>query len=413
MLYYYWQLISLRSPVTPLTDHEYMTLPTEQDSRYSSTLLSRVLAIGLVGLGSLSLVPTAAAHGGSANAGTLHWIFLGITLLGVSIIGMSLHFGQTHWADSPQRTIKSLLVGAVIAMGGTIAVIQIQIEPIGTTPTTLEWYPLLAGIVGTSILTASLLGGVVRWPNHPRYTLLGMLFGLWVLYPAVMPRSGYTNPLGYLLVVAVPLVVGYIFWRDVSPAVIDQFSRHVGSVVAVLFTIFFLFSAGLFTVNPDDGVNGPTDAFLTTASFVNPLVVWPAIEFYLPSIPLSGALSIGTVTVIGLLVALIGTNTALMTTVWQRDIKLSSTVGAGGTVATTGATACCCCGPAVYAIASAILGMSASPLYWAFLAPSSPLGALFFVGAVTLLTGSSVRLTRSLNDAGVCGRPGNHRVVTE
>jgi len=49
----------------------------------------------------------------------------------------------------------------------------------------------------------------------------------------------------------------------------------------------FLFSAGLFTVNPDEGVNTPTEAFVATASFANPLVVWPAVEFYLPAIPLS------------------------------------------------------------------------------------------------------------------------------
>jgi hypothetical protein len=369
-----------------------------------------------VGLGATSVAQPAAAHGGTAHAGTPHWIFLGISLVGVSIVALSIYFGRTHWADAPQRTIKSLLVGAVIAMVGTIAVIQIQIEPIGSTPTALDWYPVFAVIAGGSILMASFFGGLVRWPTKPRYTVLGILLGLWVLYPAVLPGAGYTNPLGYLLVVAVPLVVGYIFWRDVSPAlstsVIDAFSRRVGSVVAVLFTIFFLFSAGLFTVNPDEGVNAPTEAFMTTASFANPLVVWPAVEFYLPAISLSGALSVGTALVIGLLAVLIGLNMALMTTVWQRDLRLSTTVGAGGTVATTGATACCCCGPAVYAITSAVLGVSASPLYWAFLAPTSPLGALFFVGAVALLTSSSVQLTRSLHDAGECDWPRDHRLTT-
>lgn len=382
-------------------------LDTHQHSSATSRIRRVVLSV-LLGIGATGVAQPAAAHGGTAHAGMPHWVFLGLTLLGVGIVALSIYFGRTRWAAAPKRTIKSLLVGAVIAMIGTIAVIQIQIEPVGTTPAALEWYPLFAVIVGGSILTASLFGGLVRWPTRPRYPLLGVLLGLWVLYPAVLPGAGYTNPLGYLLVVVVPLTVGYIFWRDVSPAlsstVVDAFSRRVGGVVATLFTIFFLFSAGLFTVNPDEGVNAPTEAFVTTASFANPLVIWPAVEFYLPSIPLSGALSIGTALVIGLLAALIGINTALMTTVWQRDIQLSTTVGAGGTVATTGATACCCCGPAVYAIASAILGVSASPLYWAFLAPSSPLGALFFVGAVVLLTASSVRLTHSLNDAGICER---------
>lgn len=380
---------------------------TETSKQASATSTIRRIGIwGLGGLGATSFARPAAAHGGTAHAGTPHWIFLGISLVGVALIALSIYFGRTRWADAPRRTIKSLLVGAVIAMVGTVAVIQIQIEPIGTTPTALEWYPIFAVIAGGSILTASFFGGLVRWPTRPRYTVLGILLGVWVLYPAVLPGAGYTNPVGYLLVLAVPLVVGYIFWQDVSPAlstaVVDTFSRRVGTLVAVLFTVFFLFSAGLFTVNPEEGVNAPTEAFVTTASFANPLVVWPAVEFYLPAIPLSGALSVGTAVVIGLLAVLIGLNTALMTTVWQRDLQLSTTVGAGGTVATTGATACCCCGPAVYAIASAVLGVSASPLYWAFLAPTSPLGALFFVGAVALLTSSSVQLTRSLISAGVC-----------
>jgi hypothetical protein len=389
---------------------------TEMSKQASATSTIRRIGIwGFVGLGTTSVARPAAAHGGTAHAGTPHWIFLGISLVGVGLIALSIYFGRTRWVDTPRRTIKSLLVGAVIAVVGTIAVIQIQIEPIGTTPTALEWYPVVAVIAGGGILTASFFGGLVCWPTRPRYTVLGIHLGVWVLYPAVMPGAGYTNPLGYYLVVAVPLVIGYIFWRDVSPAlsptVVDAFSRRVGTLVAVLFTVFFLFSAGLFTVNPDEGVNAPTEAFVTTASFANPLVVWPAVEFYLPAIPLSGALSVGTAVVIGLLAVLVGLNTALMTTVWQRDLQLSTTVGAGGTVATTGATACCCCGPAVYAIASAVLGVSASPLYWAFLAPTSPLGALFFVGAVALLTGSSVQLTRSLHDAGVCDRSSGHRLT--
>ena len=222
--------------------------------RHSSYALRRLFVLGLVGLGNLVMTPTAAAHDGAAYAGTPHWVFLGITLLGVGFIGVNIWLGRTRWTDVSRRTIKSLLAGGVIAMVGAIAVIQIQIEPIGTTPTALEWYPLLAVIIGGGILIASLLAGLLRWPTRPRYTILGILLGLWVQYPAVMPDAGYTHPLGYLLVRTIPLVVGYIFWRDVSPAlsttVIDAFSRHVGAVVAALFTVFFLFSAGLFTVIP-------------------------------------------------------------------------------------------------------------------------------------------------------------------
>lgn len=296
--------------------------------------------------------------------------------------------------------IKSVLVGTMITMVGTLGVTQIQIEPIGTTPTAHEWYPLLAGGAGVTVLAASLLGGWLRLPRRPRYTILGLLLGAWILYPVVMSNDGYTHPLGYVLVVAVPAIVGYIIWCDVSPAlstdILDQFARRVGMVVAPLFAAFFLFSAGLFTVNPEDGANALTEAFVTAASFVNPLVVWPAVEFYLPSIPLAGALSVGTALLIGLLTTLIGVNTTLLTTVWQWNIAFSGSQGVFGVVATTGATACCCCGPVVYAIARVTLGLSATPLYWAFVSPSSP------VGALTLLTGSAIQLSGALDQAGLC-----------
>lgn len=291
-------------------------------------------------------------------------------------------------------------------MLGTIGVIQLQIEPIGTTPTAREWYPLIAGIAGVSILLTSLGLASWRWPDRPRYPLLGTLLGVWVLYPVGMPNVGYTHPLGYLVVVAVPLVAGYIQGYDVRPAltrdVIDPLSRRVGLVVAGVFAVFFLFSAGLFSVNPDQGVNGPTQAFVTTVSFANPLVVWPAVEFYLPSIPLVGALSVGTALIIGLLTGLIGINTSLITAFWQRDIALSPSSSVVGAVATTGATACCCCGPAMYAIASGVFGVTASPLYWTFIDPAPPIGALFFAGAVVFLTGSTIRLATRLDTAGIC-----------
>ena len=116
-----------------------MSDPTEtlqQSSRVSS--VRRIVIRALVGLGATSVARPVSAHGGTAHAGTPHWIFLGISLVGVAIIALSIYFGRTSWADAPRRTIKSLLVGAVIAMIGTIAVTQIQIEPVGSTPTALE-----------------------------------------------------------------------------------------------------------------------------------------------------------------------------------------------------------------------------------------------------------------------------------
>jgi hypothetical protein len=304
------------------------------------------------------------------------------------------------WKNRPRLVATGFLCGLGITLLGTIAVIQIQIEPIGTTPTLHEWFPFLAGAVSLLVVMGSVFLGISRWPARPEYTALGLALGVWIGYPALLPNSGYRHPLGYLLVSLVPLLVGLILWRDVWPAIrattIDGLSRRAGIVVSGMFGIFFLFSTGLFTVNPEEGITAPSEAFVTTASFANPLVVWPAIEFYLPSIPLAGALSVGTAILIGLLAGLVGLNAALLTTLWRGGVELSSSDGLLGGFATTGATACCCCGPSLYAIASVFLGVSASPLYWAFIDPASPLGTLFFVAAVGLLLSSSIRFARNL-----------------
>lgn len=369
-------------------------------------ILSQLITSVVVAGGTLTMVPTAAAHEGSVHASTPHWTLLAVAVGGLGIVGGSVFLGRTVWTDRPQRTVAGLLIGLVVTMVGTIGLTQIQVEPIGTTPVGRDWFPLIAGVGGFGILTASFVLGMRRWPERPRYSILGILLGLWVMYPVLVPGSGYMHPLGYFIVAVVPLAVGYILWTDVRSAltqeVIDPLAQRVSVVVAMLVTVFLLFSAGLFTVNPDEGVNVPMRAFVTVAEFADPLVVWPAIEFYLPWIPLAGAMSVGTILLIGLLVGLVGVNTMLTTTVWQRDLAMESSGGVLGAIATTGATACCCCGPAVYAIASAILGVSASPLYWAFIDPSSPVGALFFVGAVVLLTGSSIQLASALAEPDVC-----------
>lgn len=351
------------------------------------------------------MVPTVAAHEGSVQTGTPHWALLGVVVVGLSIIGGSVLLDRTVWKNRPYRTLSTLLVGLIITISGGIGLTQIQIEPIRTTPVARQWFPILAIIAGIGILTATLILSLRRWPHHPRYSLLGALLGLWVLYPTLVPGSGLTHPLGYLITVAVPLTVGYLLWQDVWPALsqvgTDALVQRMSLLVASLVTVFLLFSAGLFTVNPDMGVNAPTTAFVTIAEFADPLVVWPAIEFYLPLIPLSGAMSVGTALLIGLLVGLVAANTALVTTVWQRNLSVDSAGGVLGTVATTGATACCCCGPAAYALTSSIFGLTASPLYWAFVDPTSPVGSLFFVGAVGLLTRNAIELSNSLYETGV------------
>lgn len=364
-----------------------------------------VLRTTVLVLLALAAVPRASAHEGSAHAGLPHWLLLALVLVGLAVVTGSVYASRTRWRDAPRRTVTGVLVGVVVVMVGTIGLVEIQIEPVGTTSGAHRWYPLLTGIAGGAVTTASMVLGRWRWPDRPRYAALGLALGAWVMYPVLLPGPAYTHPAGYAIALSVPLLVGYVLWADVRPAVggdaLDRLSRRVGAVVAALFAVFFTFSAGLLSVNPD-GVSPADGGFVAIESFANPLVIWPAVEFYVPAIPLGGALSVGTGMVAGLLAVLVGLNTAFVTTVWQRNEAVGGSEGAVGAVATVGATTCTCCGPAVYAVASAGLGASASPLYWAFIDPLSPVGAMFLVAAVVLLTGSAVRFAVRLEDTTVC-----------
>lgn len=364
--------------------------------------LLRGTTLGFLGL---AAVPRAAAHDGSAHAGLPHWALLALVLVGLVVVGGSVYCSRTRWVDAPRRTVTGVLAGVVVVMVGTIGLVEIQVEPVGTTSGAHRWYPLLTGVAGGAVTTASMVLGRWRWPDRPRYAALGLALGAWVMYPVLLPGPAYTHPAGYAIALSVPVLVGYVLWTDVRPAVwggtLDRLSRRVGWVVAALFAVFFTFSAGLLSVNPD-GVSPEDGGFVAVESFANPLVIWPAVEFYVPAIPLGGAVSVGTGMVAGLLAILVGLNTAFVTTVWQRNEAVGASDSAVGAVATVGATTCTCCGPAVYAVASAGLGASASPLYWAFIDPLSPVGAMFLVAAVVLLTGSAVRFAVRLQDKTVC-----------
>ena len=93
-------------------------------------------------------------------------------------------------------------------------------------PIPREWYSPIGLVTGLVIMLASLLIGVRKWPTRPRYTFLGILMGAWVLYPELLPEpKSYTNPVGYLIVLATPVLIGYIIWtdaRDVLGAVLQD-----------------------------------------------------------------------------------------------------------------------------------------------------------------------------------------------
>lgn len=179
--------------------------------------------------------------------------------------------------------------------------------------------------------------------------------------------------------------------------------RIAGLTSGVLVTVFLAFSAGTITLNPGSGVNVPDGQLITTLPVANPLVMWPAVEVYFPSIPFSGMVSVGTAILFSFLETLVALNVAVLVAGWESSADVASSRSLFGTAATTGATACCCCAPALYGITSAILGASASPLYWTFMDSTSPLSGLFLAGSLLLLTGSLVQTAGSTVARAVAG----------
>ncbi|MFB6146838.1 MAG: hypothetical protein ABEJ08_04050 [Halobacteriaceae archaeon] len=376
--------------------------------RRTATDVGRRFAAGGIALaGSLALVPPAVAHDGAVHAGTPHWILLGVALAGAAVLGGALRARQR--VSDVRWVAGGAALGGALLVVGLVGLTEIQVEPLGTgaTPIPRIWFPVIAYAVGGLVLLASVNLGIWRWPHRPEYTALGVVLGLWIVYPYLFPAREYTHPVGYVLVLAVPVLVGYVLWRDVGPAVAatGRAPRLVGAGAGLFFLAFLLFSTGQFTLNPEAITTHPTERFVVVTEFASPLVLWPAVEFFVPSIPFFGALSVGTVITFGLLTTLVGLNATLVAAVRRSGASVESSPGLLGGVATTGATACCCCAPALYGVVSAVLGVSASPLYWTFLDPASPLGTIFFVAATVFVTASAVQLARGLGDAGACAVP--------
>jgi hypothetical protein len=368
----------------------------------------RTLAIALV---ATTLVPTASAHEGTIHSGTPHLLLLGTLFVGVALLGTVAWLDRTDRRPDPRTSAGLLVVGVSLSALATVGLVEVQVEPLSTTPLPRQFYPVLTVFGGMALALGSVVAYQLRWGDRHAYPVLGTVLGFWVAYPALLPGDASRHPLGYLLVLAVPALLGYLFLTELRPALarVGRRGRLVGLASGVAFAGFFAFSSGLATLDPDPVPQAGGEPFAVVTTFVSPLVSWPAIEVFRPGVPLFAALSVGTGITLGLLAVLVGINAALGATVWRTqatgtDGRAAATdggtvTGVTGALATTGATACCCCGPALYGIASAALGASASPLYWAFTDPESPLATLFLVAAIGLLTASAVTLASTVRES--------------
>lgn len=357
----------------------------------------RIRATVLLVLGALSLqaVPRARAHSNTAHAGTPHWVLLALFVVGAGLV-LGGWLAARRDLVGTEASLLVAFVGVAASVFGGIGLVELQVVA-RRPPRLLDVYPLASVLVGWGTIFGSLVVGRVRWPDRPRYAVLGTLLGAWIMYPSVMPNNGYYHPLGYALAVAVPLAVAYVLWTDARGVVqsirLERRPKYAGGLATGVFCAFFAFSAGTMTLNPEEGAGLPNEAFVVPYSVANPLVAWPAVEFYFPSVPFGGYVSVGTLLLMGLLGGLVGINAALVTQQWIAGTSTASTRAIFGSMATSGATACCCCAPAFYGVVSVVFGAAATPVYWSFLIPTSPVGGIFFAASVLLLVASVLQAT--------------------
>jgi hypothetical protein len=262
-----------------------------------------------------------------------------------------------------------------------------------------EWTSAFSLLSGGTLIGGSVLLWRLYWPNRLRYLVLGVLLGVWVMYPSALPDRGLLHPLSYGLVLAVPLVVGYILWHDAREVLGRAFSRRLpivsAGLAAMLFGAFFLNANGMLDIIRSDG-GVSTAGVGVVLSMGDPLVVWPALRYSLPTVALSGFISVGMLVVSILLAGLVGVNVGVATVPLQHA-RLTSSSGLtamGGVLAAAGATVCVSCAPVAVGVLTAGTGITLGPLFWALSGPGSLLEAVFIVGSVLLLTGGTVRSAR-------------------
>ncbi|WP_158058034.1 hypothetical protein [Halorussus halophilus] len=363
---------------------------------------NRSKAVGrlLATLGALGTVPVASAHGGEAAPPLPQWLALLILVVGVAgIVGSA--YSKRH--ISAKVALAGVFAGIVVSAIGAVGLVQLSpVETLAASQPPVSRSALGALTVGAGVAIAigSLVVGRMQWPDRPRYAGLGILLGLWVSYPMLAP-SALTNPLGYVLALAVTIGVGYLLWADagslIRRALGDSVARWFGVGTGAIAGLFFMFSMGMLTFVPEPG--GGVDlneSFVTTAQVANPLVYWPGVEFHfhdaIGTVPLSGVLSVGMALLVGLVAVLVALNASLLAYQWRTEHGTGAMETTAGSAAVAAPNACCCCGPVISELVVVSVGpAAAAPLYWLFVDLASPLGALFFVTSVALLAGNLVR----------------------
>lgn len=363
----------------------------------------RPISVLLFSLLTLTQVPVASAGHGAAQTTRLtqgHGVVLflgGFVVLGGAIILKRLDH------VSPTTALYGVFGGLVgTALGGTLfsAASPQALYSANSIPFPRSWYPLLALSIGLLITVLSFTIGRLRWPTRPRYTFLGLLMGLWIAYPYLIPgTAAITHPLGYAIVLGTPVLVGYVIWKDAGgvlrEVLRDPVARRFGIGVGIVVALFFTSVTGYFSFFPEPGLPNPNERSIVVLSAIYQLVTWPILEIYLPRVPLFHsffiAVSPGQLIITGLLSTLVGLHAALIARHWRVKERVGMTGSSAGSAAVVGSCTCCCCGPLVAKVVALVAGPSiTAPVYWVFVDSASPLSTLFIVTSIVLFTGSIV-----------------------
>ena len=344
----------------------------------------------------ITQVPVASAHGATATDGLSQGHGVGLALIGVVLIGGTVLLKRTDRVSSTVA-LYGVFAGIVITALGAVLFEGLSPDPTYTAssmPFPRSWYQPLALSVGLLITVVSFVVGWLRWPTRPRYTFLGILMGLWISYPYLIPgHASDTHPLGYAIVLGTPILIGYIIWKDaggILRAVLrDPVARRFGLGVGLVLALFFVSVTGYLSFFPEEGF--PHEVTVVVIPAIYQLVTWPTLEIAIPHIPFFLAVSPGQLIIVGTLSVLIGLNAALIARHWRIEERAGLTEGTAGGAAIVGTCTCGCCGPLVAKIAVLAAGPAiAAPLYWVFVDSASPLSALFIVGSLVLFAGSLI-----------------------
>lgn len=348
----------------------------------------------------LTQIPVASAgHGAAQTTGLTQGHGIVLILGGVMFLGGAIVLKRMD-RISPTIALYGVFGSIVVAALGATLFSATSPEPTYTAssmPFPRSWYPLLALSIGLLISVLSFTIGWLRWPTRPRYTFFGILMGMWIAYPHLIPGpASDSHPLGYAIVLGTPIFVGYIIWKDAGSVLRgvlrDPVARRFGVGVGIVVALFFVSVTGYLSFIPEPGLPNPNERSIVVLSAIYQLVKWPVIEMYIPNVPLVPiffiAVSPGQLIVTGLLSALVGLQAALIARHWRIEERAGMTESTAGTGAIVGTCTCGCCGPLVAKVAILAAGPSiAAPLYWVFVDSASPLSSLFIVASVVLFTG--------------------------